>query len=408
MKEEVLHYLWQHQSFDRVSLQTVQSEQLLIRSAGALNSNAGPDFAQARLLISDLEWCGSVEIHIKSSDWNRHRHQYDPAYNRVVLHVVWQHDREVFRADGTIVPTLELQKRVDHPVLFRIQSLLDSQQPFIPCAQQASRIAEITKVSQIERAAAQRLERKAKEIISQLELNNGDWDETAYQWLLRGFGFKTNQGTMQQLAQSIPLRWVRKWSNDQIQLQNVFLHQAGLDQYINVALKDVSRPPELVRRQLNSSAWRYSRMRPANFPHVRIKQVVQLLSRWQANLTWLFEFQSVEIYREKFSLIDTDKLSIGKASVESLIINTVVPLITAYGIFHREERYQQHAWECLKQLPAERNQLTRKYAKLSFPMESALDTQGLIELHHSFCTKKQCLKCSIGSEVMKKHHLFVS
>jgi hypothetical protein len=358
-------------------------------------------------MIGNLEWCGSVEIHVRSSDWNRHGHQNDPAYNRVILHVVWQKDQEVFRADGTPVPTLELKSRVDHSILFRSQSLLDSQQPFIPCASQASRVAEITKIAQIERATAQRLERKANEILQQLATNQGDWDETSYQWLLRGFGFKTNQDAMQQLAQSIPLRWVRKLNNDQIQLQEVFLHQAGLARYANTTY-EIIRPPEVVQRQLSSSIWRYSRMRPANFPHSRVKQVVQLLSQWQGDLTWLFQLQSVDNYQEKFSLTGADGQSIGKSSVESLIINTVVPLLTAYGMFHREDHYQQHAWDCLRQLAAERNQLIRKYAMLNFPMESALDTQGLIELHQSFCTKKQCLKCSIGSEVMKKHHLFVS
>ncbi|MEM9670976.1 MAG: DUF2851 family protein [Bacteroidota bacterium] len=406
MKEEVLHYVWQHQSFDRAGLQTVQQKPIIIRSVGTLNSNAGPDFAQARLLIGDLEWCGSVEIHIRSSDWDRHGHQNDSAYNRVVLHVVWQHDQEVFRLDGTPIPTLELKQRVDHSVLLRSQSLLDSQQPFISCALQVSRVAEITKISQIERVAAQRLERKANEILNQLEANGGNWEETSYQWLLKGFGFKTNQEAMQQLALALPLRWVKKWYENQLQLQTVFLQQAGLSKY--ASQNWITQPPELTQNRMSTSAWRYSRMRPANMPHVRIKQVTQLLGKWEANLSWLVQMLSVDEYLRKFSLLEGNVQPIGKGSIAVLLINTVVPLLSAYGMYYRDAQYQQHAWECLRQLPAEKNQITKKYAQLGFPQESALDSQGLIELHQHFCSKKQCLKCSIGSEVMKKHHLFVS
>lgn len=409
MKEEILHYVWQQQAFSHPQLQTTAGQSLRIRSVGILNVHAGPDFSLAHLNIDDIAWHGSVEIHIKASDWNRHGHQHDPAYNSVVLHVVWQYDQDVYREDGTLIPTLELKAITESSILFKAQSLLNSRHSFIPCAQQISRVPIITKIAQIERAAAQRLERKANEIVEQVEKNLGDWEETAYQWLLKGFGFKVNQEGMFQLAQALPLRWVKKWNQDTVRLEHALLKQADLTKYFTEdKSKYLANPPELTEKQFTASVWRYSRMRPTNFPHIRIKQVAQLLGQWRGDVGWLVQILPLEEYTDKLHLRGENNKAIGKKSVETLIINTLLPLLTAYGMFHHNNQYEQHAWQCLRRLSAENNRITRSYVGLEFPNESALDTQGMLELYHSFCTPKQCLKCSIGAAVMKKHHLFVS
>ncbi|MGB3588535.1 MAG: DUF2851 family protein [Tunicatimonas sp.] len=404
MKEVVLYYLWQQQAFNRESLQTINGQAVVVQSAGILNANAGPDFSVARLYIDNLEWHGSVEIHVKASDWKRHQHHRDSAYERVILHVVWEHDQDVYRSDGTMVPTLELKSRVNSSILFRIQSLLESKQPSIPCAHLVSQVPDVVKIAQIERMAIQRMKRKADEILELLKHNKGNWQETAYQCLLRSFGFKTNQAGMEQLAQALPLRWVRKWCDDSDQLTNIFLHQAALSQYL-VNEKPLLIPPELENRRLNPSVWRYSRIRPTNFPHVRIKQLAILLKQWQADLSWLLQIQPIEHYIKQLC---AEATNLGAHSINTIIINTIVPLLTAYGVYHRDNSYQQHACLCLKEIKAENNKVIRKYNDLTFPNSSALDTQGILELYQNYCTKKQCLSCSIGSAVLKKQPLFVS
>ncbi len=404
MKEIVLYYLWQQQAFNRENLQTIDGQTVVVQSGGILNTNAGPDFSVARLYIDNLEWHGSVEIHVKASDWRRHRHHQDSAYERVILHVVWEHDQDVYRSDGTMVPTLELKSRVNSSILFRIQSLLENVQPSIPCANLVNQVPEIVKIAQVERVAIQRMERKANEILELLKSKKGDWQGTAYHCLLRSFGFKTNQAGMEQLTQALPLRWVRKWYGNSDQLTDIFLHQAALSQY-SANEKMLVIPPELENKQLNPSVWRYSRIRPTSFPHVRIKQLAILLKQWQADLSWLLQIQPVEYYMQQFC---TEATNLGARSIDTIIINTVVPLLTAHGLFHRDDTYQQHAWLCLKEIKAEDNKVIRKYAGLNFPGSSALDTQGTLELYQNYCTKKQCLSCSIGTAVLKKQPLFVS
>ncbi|WKN40978.1 DUF2851 family protein [Tunicatimonas pelagia] len=408
MKEVILYYLWQQQAFDREGLTTTDGQPIIIHSVGILNTNAGPDFSVARLHIGDLEWHGSVEIHVKASEWRHHRHHQDSAYERVVLHVVWEYDQDVYRSDGTVVPTLELRSRVDSSVLFRIQSLLENEQPFIPCAHLVNQVPAITKITQVERAAIQRMERKAVEILELHKRQQGDWQETAYHGLLGSFGFKTNKEGMQQLAQALPLRWVRKRYHDSNQLANLLLHQAGLSKYAD-GEEVLSLPPDLANRQLNLSVWRYSRTRPANFPHIRIKQLAVLLKKWQADVSWLLQIHPPTYYAQQFRTEATsDSAPLGNRSIDTLIVNTVVPLLTAYGLFYRNDAYQQHAWSCLREVEAEDNKITRRYAELAFPRSSALDTQGILELYQNYCTKKQCLSCSIGATVLKKQSLFVS
>ncbi|MEO0331419.1 MAG: DUF2851 family protein [Bacteroidota bacterium] len=407
MKEAVLHYLWQQQAFNREALYTTDGRSITVQSAGLLNTNAGPDFAIARLQIAELAWSGSVEIHVKASDWQRHGHQHDPAYNRVILHVVWENDRDAFRADGTIVPTLELKSRISPSVISRIRSLLRDQ-AFIPCEHLVHQVPEIIKMAQVERVAIQRLERKASEVLKTLEHQQGDWSATVYQYLLKGFGFKINQEGMQQLAQAFPLRWVRKYAHRAPDLTYTLLHQAGLSEYAAHQPSAII-PPEMSDRQINPSVWKYSRTRPTNFPHVRIQQLAYLLHQWRADITWLLQIHPVTFYRDQFNLKNTSSVTpIGGGSIDTLIINTVATLLTAYGLFHHNDSYHQYAWQCLRELKAENNTVTRKYVALGFPNESALDTQGMLELNQTYCTKKQCLSCGIGVAVLKKEPLFVS
>ncbi|MEM6842918.1 MAG: DUF2851 family protein [Bacteroidota bacterium] len=407
MKEAVLHYLWQQQAFRRNNLQTTEGKPITVLSVGRLNSNAGPDFAMARIQIGELEWSGSVEIHVRASDWQRHGHQQDPAYERVILHIVWENDWAARRSDGTTVPVLELKSRVNPARLSSIQSLLDRKQSFIPCEHQVHQVAEITKIAQIERVAIQRLERKAQEVLDLLDRKQGDWAETVYQWLLKGFGFKINQEGMQRLAQALPMRWVRKWADRPQGLTDILLHQAGLTQYARPN-SPIIIPLELSNNQLNPSVWKYSRTRPTNFPHVRIQQLAGFLYEWKADLGWLSQIHPTDFYQQQFRLNNPNAKPIGSASINTLIINTVTPLLTAYGIFYRDDRYQQHAWQCLCELKAENNTITRKYVALGFLNESALDTQGMLELNQAYCTKKQCLTCGIGVTVLKREPLFVS
>ncbi len=423
MNESFLHYLWQFQYFDKKDLFSSEGEPISILKTGFLNSNSGPDFSDSKIKISGIEWVGTVEIHVKSSDWQAHHHETDAAYENVVLHVVWENDKPVIRKDKTLIPTLELKNRVDVSIIKEYKRLINSPSA-IACEKSFTHVEDLVKLSMLEKALMQRLENKASQVNEILKLNNGDWDETCYQLLARNFGFKVNADPFYQLAKSLPYKIIQK-QNNQLQTEALLFGQAGMletktkDEYITGIFQEyklLTQKYSLNEARLNPAQWRFLRLRPANFPTVRIAQFASLLYSSKSIFSKLISANSFSSIQKLLSVNQSPYWKshyrfgkkakgtvpdIGESSVQNIIINTVAPLLVAYGKYKDEQVYIDKALDLLQQLPTEQNKITRTWGELGMKVKTAFDSQALIELYNNFCQKRHCLNCSVGVSILK-------
>lgn len=425
MQEAFIQLVWQLGYFDKVAWKTASGESIEIFHPGRLNGDAGPDFKGARLKIGELQWHGDVELHLKASGWHQHRHQYDRAYNGVVLHVVLEDDGAVaLRKDGTQVPVASLQGRISLEVSQRYEQLLGSLHA-IPCEPQLQQVPTITRISMLDRSLMQRLQRKAEGVLEMFAQNNKDWEETAWQLLARGFGFKKNTEAFGELSLRLPYKILLRHANSVQQQEALVFGMSGLLQSAEPhAWADVlQREWKLLQHKwnlqdkvLNPSQWLFSRLRPANFPTLRMAQLVALLQRQPKLFSFLMYASPAELLKElqvepsaywrthyhfgKESKAATHGL--GSSSAENLLINVVATLRVAYGRYTEQQEHIDAAVELLQALPLEENKIIRYWKKLDMPAQAAADSQGLIELFNEYCTPKRCLHCSIGLAILKQ------
>jgi hypothetical protein len=424
MQESFLHYIWQFQYFDRADLQTTTGENITVFHPGYRNQHSGPDFSHARIRIGDIEWIGHVEIHIYSSGWKDHKHDSDPAYDNVILHVVWKDDLIISRRDASPLPTLGLQGKVPEHLMLKYQKLLLNPEK-IPCAALIPNVQEITVLSMKERALMDRLEAKARLITELLSENVNDWEETCYQMLCRNFGFKVNAEAFFSLARSLNYKFIIKHADKRTQVEALLFGQAGLldedldDPYFKTLQREyniLSQKFNLSTYRLSKVQWRFLRLRPANFPTIRLAQIAALLSNHPhifsrlmlatryRDLSEILSVDQSEYWKHHYlfnRFIETEIPGLGKMSVDSLIINCVVPLMVAYGKSRNEQPLIDRAIEILHQVESEQNMITRNWTALGLKSKNAFDSQALIELHNQYCLRRRCLECSIGSSLVR-------
>jgi hypothetical protein len=428
MREDFLHYVWQHQYFDKLDLRTTAGEEIQVLRPGHRNADAGPDFLNARLRLGDVEWNGAVEIHLRASDWARHHHQTDPKYDQVILHVVGSADAEVTRTNGSLIPALALQARLAPELMARYQALVDAPATApLPCAPLLHLVPEITKTMMTERALLERMERKADAVMALHESLGQDWEATAYHALMAAFGFQKNSELLARLAKALPLAVLRRHRHDARQLEALLFGQAGFlveneetegDDYI----RDLRQEHDFLRHKYNLGAaalhaheWNYLRLRPANFPPVRLGQLAGLLharpalfdalltAQSVAALTEFFQAPAAEYWRTHFRPGRPGKVpALGKSSIDLLITNVVVPLRVAYARHVGQPAVVESSLALLSQLPAEHNQYTDVYDALGFTHRTGADSQGLLALHKGFCQPRRCLHCAIGSRLVQQ------
>ena len=428
MREDFLHYVWQHQYFDKTDLRTAAGEEIQVLRPGYRNADAGPDFLNARLRLGEVEWNGAVEIHLRATDWARHNHQVDPKYDQVVLHVVGQHDAEVARTNGSRIPALALQARLAPELLARYQALMGAPAAApLPCAPLLSLVPEITKTMMTERALLERVERKADDLMALHQRLGQDWEATAYHALMAAFGFQKNSEPLARLAQALPLAVLRRHRHNQRQLEALLFGQAGFlieneetatDEYI----RDLKQEYDFLTHKYGLGAtamlvheWNYLRLRPANFPPVRLGQLVGLLHARPtlfdalltagsvAALTAFFQVPVPPYWRMHFRPGRPGKVpGLGKSSTDLLITNVVVPLRVAYARHVGQLALVESSVALLSDLPAEHNQYTDVYEALGFTHRTAADSQGLLALHKSYCAPRRCLHCAIGSRLVQQ------
>lgn len=423
MSEYFLHYIWQFQYFDKLELSTSEGEGVKIFHPGYRNIHSGPDFYNAHLRIGEMDWVGSVEIHINASGWVDHHHNVDPAYENVVLHVVWKNDKPVFRNDGTLLPVIELKGRVEERLLLQMKTLVNSPEQ-IPCSSSISTVRSLTIISALDRVMIERLEAKSTAVLAQLERNQNDWEETCYQLLCRNFGFKVNAEPFQQLATSLPLKILLKHGDKLLHAEALLFGMAGFldedidDDYHRLLRREfklLSTKYGLLEKQMMKSQWRFLRLRPGNFPTIRIAQIASIFFHQKNLFSKIISIPSArelyDIFRSmqseywmrhyRFSKESKELVPpIGESSIENILINTVAPLLAAYSRWKDDTHYLERAMRILHEISPEQNAITKLWAEPGVKCKSAFDSQALIELYSSYCQKRRCLECKIGSSLL--------
>lgn len=420
MEERFLHYIWKFQKFSKSELSTTSGQVVVVFNQGNHNHNSGPDFEEARIKVGEVEWAGSVEIHINSSDWTRHNHHHDKAYNNVILHVVWKDDKPL-QQGGELIPTIELNRLVDLRYFEEYQRFI-SQNKEILCVDQLQAISDINFSSTLDRMLAERLEQKSQLVNDLQRENNQDWESTTYQSLAKNFGFSTNSDCFLLLARSLPKKVISKYHGITKSTEALIFGQAGfLEQATDPYQIELQAEYQYLKNKhqlqlkVSKEMWKFGRMRPANFPTIRLAQFSGLLCNNQNLFSSLIEIEKQEELIKKFQVDVSDywlkhydfgkekkkpSANLGQSTQENILINTIAPLLASYSKYTGDQQYMDRAIKLLEHLNAETNTITKKWEVVGKKAKTAFDSQAMIGLYKNYCTKKNCLNCSIGIEIL--------
>ena len=425
MNEEFLYYVWKYKIFTDINLQTSDAKEVSILKAGIHNKNSGPDFLNAQVKIDHQLWAGNVEMHVKSSDWYLHKHEEDTNYDAVILHVVWEHDVDVFMKNNKALATLELKNFVSKELLENYNSLVYHQQKFIPCENQLTTIDEFLLNNWLERLYFERLEHKSTFIKELLLDTNADFEAVLFQLLAKNFGLKVNGEPFLQLATSMDFSVVRKERFDLEQLTALLFGQAGfleedLEEHYHQQLKEKYRYLKHKHKHklnfISKNTFQFFRMRPQNFPTIRIAQLASLLYTHQnlfsklmninkkEDFYDLFSFEVDAFWKTHFTFESDSKKSpkkLTKSFVDLIIINTIIPLKFVY-LQSRGVVGENGIIQLIKQVSSEKNSIISNFAALEIKAKNAMESQALIQLKNNYCTKKRCLQCAIGNSLLRK------
>ncbi len=422
MSEEFLHHIWKFRLFNQSDLQTTTGDSIEIIKVGTQNFDAGPDFFNAKLKIGNTVWAGNVEIHVNASDWKKHLHQQDKAYDNIILHIVYNADELIYRASGETISTVELKDKIEKRI---IQNYLNfkSSKDWIPCEKLIRRVPQLILNSTLDRLLLERLERKSNSISDSLKINNNNWEETFYQFLARNFGFKTNSEPFELLAKSLPSIFLAKHKNSLLQIEALLFGQAGLlnehleDKYLQALQNEyVFLKQKLKLQSIDAHLWKFLRLRPVNFPTIRIAQFANLIlnsthlfskiieTEKYDDLKRLLNVDVSEYWQSHYVFDKTSELKtkhLGEDSVNNIIINTIVPFLFVYGKQRDEIKYVDRALQFLEQTTGENNSIISKWRAMEITFKNAYSTQALLQLKNEYCNHKKCLSCIIGNYLLK-------
>ena len=422
MNEAFLQHVWKHRLFLNDELKTTDGQQVEVIHPGQVNSDAGPDFFNARIKLNGTLWAGNVEIHTQASDWNRHGHETDAAYNNVVLHVVRKSDQKIRNEKGELVPALEL----NYPAQLELnyQELLQSDQ-WIACADRFHEVDFMVLQIRFHALMVERLQEKTKAVTDRLQQNKNDWNETFYQFLARNFGMKTNAVPFELLAQALPLQVLAKHKNNLFQLEALLFGTAGLlneqllgdDYFLGLREEYAFLYKKYQLKPVEAHIWKFLRLRPVNFPTIRLAQFAALIHQSSALFSSLIELERLQDIRRLFQVQASEywdthyrfnkesskrKKLLGDTTFQNLIINTVVPFLFVYGEYHNQQALKDRALAFLEQIPAEANSIVSNWEKLGVEVRSAFDSQALIQLKNCYCNPKKCLNCHFGAKLINQ------
>ena len=416
MKEEFLYYLWENRLISN-DLQTTDGEKVEIVATGYRNTDSGPDFLEAKIQIGDKLWAGHVEIHVKSSDWNRHGHQTDKAYQNVVLHVVYENDAKV-----NDIPTLELKGRFDETLFVHYQRFVSSKS-WIPCASSIAQVPPFTRLSWLDRMTVERLESKSESVNKILNTNQFDWEDALYKLLMRYFGLKVNNEAFETLANLLPYKTLLKHADNLLQVEAMLFGCAGFleadftEEYPNLLKREFAvMKAKFNLLSLPAERWKFMRMRPSNFPTIRLAQMAQMIHQHgcmfskikeaenTAEVKALFDVEASGYWETHWRLgieSEAKPKHLGEATANILVINALAPLLFCYGKLHKDESFCETAMQFLEETEAEDNAIIRHFAQCGIAAQNAMQTQALLHLFNIYCKRKRCLECRWGNVLLR-------
>jgi hypothetical protein len=420
MKEDFLHFLWKNRLFEPLKPHTSESESVEIIQVGRHNIHAGPDFFDARIRIGKTLWAGNVEIHLKSSDWNRHGHQSDPLYGNTVLHVVAENDVPVKNYAGSVIPTIVITWPLW--IEYNFKALMEKHD-WVNCASQLYKIDPFRIRYFLNGLAIERLRQKIEVISTMLENSKGDWSETFYHFLARSLGFRQNGDPFEMLARSLPLSVLQRHHQSIFQLEALLFGQAGLlnqeivmDEYASLLRKEYEFLSQKYGiRPIAGHLWKFMRMHPLNFPTIRLAQFAAILHGSSGLFSAIMQLKNPDEYRLMFrseisSYWNThytfiksskdQKKSMGEEAFRLILVNVIVPFLFLYGERLGKQEFKDRALRIMEELPAENNTIVRHWLSAGIQAFNALESQALIHLHHEYCEPKRCLECSIGQRLI--------
>ncbi len=422
MTEKLLHFIWQFQYYNKAELHTTNEEVLQILKPGHYNTHQGPDFLNGSIKVDNITLVGNIELHLNSSDWFKHQHTTDKNYANIILHVVWNNDKPVTIA-GKQVPTLELKTRVAKTMLQRYEWLMN-EQTTIACTKFLPVLSEIGWMAWKERLTIERLEQKSKYVLELFEQSKHHWEEVFWWMIARNFGSTVNTECFEAIAKSISINILAKHKNQIHQIEALLLGQANLlnesfeETYPQMLQKEYAFLQKKYQLEHCSATPLFLRMRPANFPSVRLAQLAMLVHHSSHLFSKINEIDLVTDVKQLFNvtandywhyhyqldvlLQDKKPKVLGNQMVQNIIINTIIPVLFAYGIYHNEQLYKDKAIQWLQQLPAEKNTITERWKQLGISHQNAFDSQSLLQLTKLYCNKHECLKCAVGNKLLRQ------
>lgn len=427
----LLHYCWKHKLFLADSLITTDGQIVDIIDTGLHNNDAGPDFFNAKVKVGGTLWVGNVEIHNRSSDWYKHGHDSDAAYNNVVLHVVEFSDADVTTSSGRVVPQVRIS--VPQYVSRQYEELLMADK-YPPCHKIVPRLSQLMLHGWLNTLQTERLEQKTQAILARLEQSGGSWEAAYFVTLARNFGFGVNGDAFETWARHIPLTQAAHHRDNLFQIEAMFFGQAGLLDEAAIPIhsrNDAAQDIYLSRlkneyaylshkfslQPMDAGAWRFMRLRPQNFPYIRLSQIAMLYYEHRTELSRLLDCRTSEEIREMLKTRVTpywenhytfgrasgkSAKTLSQASLNLVIINTAIPVLFAYGRYGQDESFCERAFHMLEEMKVEDNGITRMWRDCGIDASHAGDSQALIQLKKEYCDRKYCLRCRIGYEYLKE------
>jgi hypothetical protein len=419
MTEDFLTYIWKNKLFQNTDM-LWEGENLEILFNGELNTDAGPDFTNAKIKIGNTVWAGNLEIHCNSSDWYRHNHDKNHAFDNVILHVVSNHDCEVYTSKGRKIPSIEIKYK---PHFWENYYRLMHQEKWIPCADKISQVDSLVITSWISTLAVERLSEKTSEIEKNHEALISNWEEIFYKQLTKSFGFHVNTLPFELLTTTLTYKTLQKCQNDIIQTEALLLGTAGflnddyLDEpyYCKLKKEFYFLQNKYNIKPIDSHLWKFLRLRPGNFPIIRLAQLAALIKSSESLLPDILNADTPEKLRRilihplsefwntHYSFHHPSEVSekmMGKDSADTIIINTIIPFLFIYGRFNAKPELEDRALQLLEQLPPEKNSVINNWKQCGVKAKNAFDTQALLQLKNKYCDKKRCVNCRLGTAII--------
>ncbi|MDR1764072.1 MAG: DUF2851 family protein [Dysgonamonadaceae bacterium] len=420
--ESLIHYVWKYRLYDVGNAVANNGSRFEVIDPGLQNSDAGPDFFNAKIKMGDAVWVGNVEIHSASSDWQKHHHEQDKAYNSVILHVTEKIDGDIYDESGRLIPQWEI--KIPEKIVENYRFLLESDYP-VPCAGHIREIPEIYLNDWKSALLTERLERKTNNLLQLLKDYKNDWNTVFYITLSRNFGFGINNDAFERLAKSLPLKCVLKHCDSALQTEALFLGQAGLladgeqadEYYARLRQEYIFLAKKYKLNPLEAHIFKNLRIRPDNFPHIKIVQLASIIRNRENLFSHVLEIEDKSLFFDLFRSDPSEywqthfrfgKLTpkrvrlLGMSSMELLLINTVVPLLFAYGKKKNEEKFTARALNILDSLKPEKNAVITQFSRAGITFRNAGDSQAVIQLKREYCEKKKCIYCRIGHKLLSK------